>query len=225
MEHFSIVPLKRNQLILVTVSDPAIESIVRQLVPILDGSQVLLHCAGARGPVVVKGLDPTLSGVLHPIRAIPDGNTSLTHQVWGISGGDQAQRRARELISLFEGEHVEVPDDKAVIYHAAMVIAGNFPLALQAVSESIMSTFAADESVARKALQTLHLGALNNIADTPVHDALTGPVARKDMATIQAHLAALEAASPELAIWYRKTTRLLARRIGWQEGVDTFGDD
>ena len=173
----------------------------------------------------MEGLDPSLSGVLHPIRAIPDGNTSLTHQVWGISGGDQAQARARDLISLFEGEHVEVPSDKAVIYHAAMVIAGNFPLALQAVSESIMATFASNASVARKALQTLHLGALNNIADTPVHEALTGPVARKDLATIQAHLAALEAADPELAVWYLKTTRILARRIGWQGGLEALKND
>ena len=224
-EHLRANPLETNQLILVTVSDPAIEAIVGHLVPFLDGSQVLLHCAGARGPVVMEGLDPNLSGVLHPIRAIPDGHTSLTHQVWGISGGDSAQIRARELIALFEGEHVAVPDDKAVIYHAAMVVAGNFPLALQAVSESIMGTFASDASVARKALQTLHLGALNNIVDTPIHDALTGPVARKDLATIQAHVAALEAANPELAVWYRKTTRLLAGQIGWQEGIDAFGDD
>ena len=214
-----------NQIVLITVSDPAIEEIAYDVLPFLNGTQVLLHCAGARGPLKIDGLDPNLSGVLHPIRAIPDGHTSLTHQVWGVSGGHIAQKRARELITLFEGELVEVPHEKAAIYHAAMVVVGNFPLALQALAESIMSTLPPDEAVARKALQTLHLGALSNISDTSIQEALTGPVARRDLATIQAHLSALHGWKPEWASWYRQTSRILAHSIGWREGVDALRDD
>ena len=219
VEHLRDDPPVKGQTILITVSDPAIDAVAAVLAPFLDDTQVVLHCAGARAPVRIEGLDACRSGVLHPIRAIPNGQTSLTHQVWGISGGEAAQDRARSVIELLEGEYVQVPREQAVLYHAAMVIAGNFPLALQAVSESVLSTFSAQRDVSRKALQTLHLGALRNVADSSVEAALTGPVARRDLATIQAHLEVLSDVQPELAEWYRRTTILLANHIGWRAGV------
>ena len=224
-EHLQRYPLVPGQTLILTVSDPAIDVVVTALSSFLDGSQVVLHCAGARASVNHTGIDPSRSGVLHPIRAIPDGRTNLTHQVWGISGGACAQERAREIVTLLEGEHIEVPHGKTAFYHAAMVVAGNFPLALQAVAESMMSSLDADAAIAGQALQTLHQSALNNVEDIPIETALTGPVARRDLVTIQAHLSALEDHSPELAIWYRRTSTLLAKRINWQAGVDFLTGD
>ena len=103
-----------------------------------------------------------------------------------------------------------------------MVIAGNFPLALQAVSEALIQSLGADESIGRRALRTLHQGALENVSDTTIADVLTGPIARRDLATIKTHFAVLQAVDPEIAAWYRQTSRLLATHVGWHEGADAL---
>lgn len=221
-EYLRDVPFSKNEVILLTVSDPAIDEVLEEIIPALDGTQVVLHCAGARGAAIREGLAFERTGVLHPIRAIPNGETMLTHQVWGISGGDIAQARAREIITLFEGDFLRVPDDEAATYHAAMVIAGNFPLALQAISEALIQSLGADESVGRRALRTLHQGALENVSDNTIADVLTGPIARRDLDTIQTHFTVLQSIDPEIATWYRQTSRLLSNCIGWHEGADAL---
>jgi predicted short-subunit dehydrogenase-like oxidoreductase (DUF2520 family) len=52
------------------------------------------------------------------------------------------------------------------------------------------------------------LGATQSIRDRPLHDALTGPVARGDVATVEAQLAAL-ASEPGLLAAYRLLGRTL----------------
>ncbi|TNF28063.1 MAG: DUF2520 domain-containing protein, partial [Deltaproteobacteria bacterium] len=59
------------------------------------------------------------------------------------------------------------------------------------------------------ALQPLARGAVANLADAPPEAAITGPIARGDLATIDAHLEALDALDDRVA---REAYLVLARR-------------
>jgi predicted short-subunit dehydrogenase-like oxidoreductase (DUF2520 family) len=66
------------------------------------------------------------------------------------------------------------------------------------------------EATAREALAPLLLGAARSIAGRELPDALTGPVARGDVATVERHLAAL-ADEPDLLELYRRLAAELLR--------------
>jgi predicted short-subunit dehydrogenase-like oxidoreductase (DUF2520 family) len=64
--------------------------------------------------------------------------------------------------------------------------------------------FGADPDSAVEALLPLLQGTVDNLRRLGLPDALTGPIARGDLGTVQRHLEALEAMAPDLLPAYRE---------------------
>jgi predicted short-subunit dehydrogenase-like oxidoreductase (DUF2520 family) len=94
-------------------------------------------------------------------------------------------------------------------YHAAAVFSSNYVVSIAAAAERIWEQSGLPREAARPALAPLLLGAAQNIAERELARALTGPVARGDIATIERHLAALDDA--DLDDLYRRLARELLR--------------
>jgi predicted short-subunit dehydrogenase-like oxidoreductase (DUF2520 family) len=143
---------------------------------------------------------------MHPLQTIPDGETILAGTPCAVTGSSRAasggatslaQRLGMRPFPLAEG-------DRAT-YHAAASIASNFLVALEEC--------AAGTEAGRELLAPLVLRTAENWAELGA-DALTGPIARGDEATVQRHLEAIGRASPELLELYRalaERTRALSR--------------
>jgi predicted short-subunit dehydrogenase-like oxidoreductase (DUF2520 family) len=84
------------------------------------------------------------------------------------------------------------PEDRA-LYHSAASIASNFLVTLEAAAERL----AADAGIERALLVPLVRATVENWA-TLGAEALTGPVARGDDATVARQRAAVEERAPEL---------------------------
>ena len=89
---------------------------------------------------------------------------------------------------------VEVADDDRAAYHAAASIAANFLVTLEGAAERLAAT----AGVPRELLVPLARAALENWAAKGAEQALTGPVARGDEATIARQRAAIEERAPDL---------------------------
>ena len=89
---------------------------------------------------------------------------------------------------------VEVADADRAAYHAAASIAANFLVTLEGAAERLAAT----AGVPRELLVPLARAALENWAATGAEQALTGPVARGDEATIARQRAAIEERTPDL---------------------------
>src|SRR5581483_415838 len=103
---------------------------------------------------------------------------------------------------------IRIPPGDRSLYHIGSVSASNFVVGLLAYSTEIWRTLGVPDDDARCALLPLMQGALDNLRQTSVPRALTGPVSRGDIGTVERHLAAL-ASAPELMDVYRSMTRLL----------------
>jgi predicted short-subunit dehydrogenase-like oxidoreductase (DUF2520 family) len=111
-----------------------------------------------------------------------------------------------------------IPRGEKPRYHAAAVLASNYPVVLAALAERLMRDAGVDGPSARGAVTGLLAGAANNVrgvpADRPLESSLTGPMVRGDLDTVRRHLDAI-AADAELAEVYRTlaeaTSALLAR--------------
>lgn len=107
--------------------------------------------------------------------------------------GDDGRARARWLAETLGLRPFEVADEDRTLYHAAAVLGGNFLVTLHRAATRLLAEVGAPP----EAIVPLMTRTIENGFD------LTGPIARGDWTTVDAHLAALEARDPDLAPLYR----------------------
>jgi predicted short-subunit dehydrogenase-like oxidoreductase (DUF2520 family) len=133
---------------------------------------------------------------IHPLQTIPDGSTDLTSAPCAIAGGDAAaEPLASELAEALGMRPFEVAEEYRAAYHAAASIASNFLVALEESASELLA--AAGVKDARDLLAPLVLRTAANWSERG-GEALTGPIARGDRATVDRHLDAIRELAPEL---------------------------
>ena len=150
---------------------------------------------------------------LHPLQTIPDGDAALIGAPAAIEGsGAEALGFARDLAEALGMRPFELPSNSRAAYHAAASIASNFLVALEESAAELLEGAGIEDG--RELLAPLVLRSAANWAESG-GEALTGPIARGDEATVARHLEAIAATSPELEPLYlalAARTRELAGR-------------
>jgi predicted short-subunit dehydrogenase-like oxidoreductase (DUF2520 family) len=201
--------------LLVCVADGAIGEIAARCAELVERPGVALHASGFLGPEILGPLERAgwATGVLHPLVALAaagDPENRLRRAWFATRGDDRALALARRLIRACAGFELSLHEgaDVSARYHAAAsLLAGGTVALFDAALEALAGS--ADRSHSRAALAALLASVAANLAALEPRDALTGPLARGAGETVRGHLAALEAAGPELAHLYR----ILGRRM------------
>ncbi len=132
---------------------------------------------------------------MHPLLSVVGADAQFAGAYCAIDGSTpRALAAARALADLL-GMHVErVSRDQRALYHAAASIASNFLITLEGAAERI----AADVGLERAALVPLVRATVDNWARQGARAALTGPIARGDVATATRQRDAVADAAPDL---------------------------
>jgi predicted short-subunit dehydrogenase-like oxidoreductase (DUF2520 family) len=141
---------------------------------------------------------------LHPLQTFTrDGGASQIDGAYAAVIGETADAQAagRALADLVGLRPFDLSDDRRALYHAGAVIASNYLVTLYRIAARIFQQAGAPP----EALVPLMQRTIENGFD------LTGPIARGDWATVEAHLHALETELPDLLPIYRELARLTAR--------------
>jgi predicted short-subunit dehydrogenase-like oxidoreductase (DUF2520 family) len=137
---------------------------------------------------------------LHPLQTFPDGSTPVEGTPTAVAGSDDvAAAFARALGERLGMRPFDVPDEQRAAYHAAACMASNFLVALEEASAELLSRAGVED--ARELLAPLVLRTAANWAERGP-EALTGPIARGDDATVARHRAALSELAPEMLAAY-----------------------
>lgn len=166
------------------------DSAIRAAASLVESGHILLHASGASPVDVLRPYAP--AGSFHPLMTFPGVNAGLpdlSGVAAAVAGDGEAVAAARLLASTLGMRAVEVPGERA-LYHAAAVMAGNFATVLLAEAASVLVKAGVDAHEARVMLAPLAIQSLRNAVEDPGR-ALTGPVARGDEVTIEAHREAL----------------------------------
>lgn len=178
------------ELVLLCVPDSAIAE-VAAAVPV---GPWVAHVSGATR---LDALDPHARRFsVHPLQTLTrERGAEQLDGAWGAIGGetDAALDRGRWLAATLGLRPFEVADADRALYHAAAVIGGNAIVTLHRAATRLL----ADVGAPGEAIVPLMMRTIENGFD------LTGPIARGDVGTIEAHLAALEDRAPDLASLYR----------------------
>jgi predicted short-subunit dehydrogenase-like oxidoreductase (DUF2520 family) len=190
---------------ILAVPDAQIAPLAERLAPHLSRKSVVLHCAGARGPeelaacaragAAVAGFHPLVSFASR--RQVP----SLTGCVFVAHGDLRATRAARRIARALGAQCVARPM-LGPAYHAmaAMVANGSAAIAFSALGT--LRQLGMSQAEAERALAGLLQSVSANTRNVGLPEALTGPVVRRDSATVKAHLTALRVLAPETASDY-----------------------
>ncbi|HEX5616415.1 MAG TPA: DUF2520 domain-containing protein [Acidimicrobiia bacterium] len=209
-------------LVVLAVPDDAITEVAVALAPSLEPGALLVHLAGSQGidvfaPVTASRPDVRV-GALHPLQTFPSASAGLERLpgAWAAVAGDDEVARIAERIGLHP---FPLADDARARYHAAASVASNHLVALLGQVDRLATTC----GVPFAAFVPLIRASVDNALDLGPEAALTGPVARGDLATIAAHLAALDPTDRDA---YRAMAREAARLAGRRDtAIDRLLDD
>jgi predicted short-subunit dehydrogenase-like oxidoreductase (DUF2520 family) len=136
---------------------------------------------------------------LHPLQTVAHQGVRFEGVGAAVAGSTpEALAFASGLAERLGMTPFEIDDDGRAAYHAAASMASNFLVTLQAASETIAAGAGLGREEARALLAPLVRQTVENIAELGPEEALTGPVARGDDATVATQRAAIEEVAPEL---------------------------
>jgi predicted short-subunit dehydrogenase-like oxidoreductase (DUF2520 family) len=200
--------IARAEVVLVTVGDRHLAGALTELcdAPLADGA-VVLHASGAHDPrSALDGLraagHPT--GTFHPLVPLTDAALApaALRGAWiGVDGDARAIAMATRLAGVLGAQVVEIPAGAKARYHAAAVMASNFPVVLAALATSQLEAVGINPVAARGGVMGLLSAAVEGLRVLPAREALAGPVVRGDADTVARHLAALEEDPEALAAY------------------------
>jgi predicted short-subunit dehydrogenase-like oxidoreductase (DUF2520 family) len=172
--------------VLLCVPDTAISDVARRLTP---GRAWVGHVSGA---TPLAALEPHARRFsLHPLQTFDrSGDPSQFDGAWAAVTGDtqDALAVARELAEILGLHPFDLADGDRTLYHAGAVFASNYLVTLQRAAVRL--------GVPAQGLAPLMTRTIENGFD------LTGPIARGDWATVEAHERVIREAHPELEQLY-----------------------
>ena len=188
-------------LLVIAVPDDAVANVAASVTP--SQSTVVAHMAGSLGLDV---LDPhPRRAAVHPLASLPSPELGAERLrgAWFAIAGDHL---IESVVASLDGRSFTVTDRQRAAYHAAAAIASNHLVALLGQVERI----AASVDVPFEAYLDLVRATVENVAVLGAAEALTGPAARGDEATIARHIDALPADERQLYEVLAEACRKLA---------------
>ena len=159
---------------------------------------VVFHCCGAHGPELLAPARQCKAyvGALHPLQSFAAPEEALRRfkgTYFTFDGDAEAAPAAKALVGALGGTLLAArPHDRA-LYHAACCVLSNYVASLADLGVILLQLSGLPPDQAAKAAQPLLEGTVENIGALGLPQALTGPIARGDVETVERHVRALGA--------------------------------
>jgi len=212
---------------MLAVSDDRLPEVAAALAQAHDVSgAVVFHCSGAKASGELAPLRAAGAAIasVHPVRSFADPTAvaAAFDGTWCGVEGDPAALAL--LVPAFEaaGARIVAIDPAAkTVYHAASVFASNYLVTVLDAALRAYQAAGIPEGVARELAQPLAAETLANVMRLGAEQALSGPIARGDEATVARQQTAVDAwddGSGALYTALAQATRALAKRKHGQGG-------
>jgi predicted short-subunit dehydrogenase-like oxidoreductase (DUF2520 family) len=217
----SIDQLRPADAWMLAVGDDQIAPVAQRLAAsgLLRGA-VVFHCSGAKasGELGAAAAAGALAASVHPIRSFADPDAVAAQFAGTFCGIEGEPAALAALAPAFEAIGARlVPIDAAAktVYHAASVFASNYLVTVLDAALRAYQAAGIAEDVARELARPLATETLANVLRLGAEGALSGPIARGDVATVQrqqAAVAAWDEPTGQLYAALANATTSLARR-------------
>lgn len=207
-DYSAIKDLPPADLILLTIPDQHISSVAEELStsPHLQSGTVVMHCSGALNSECLSSLRNKHCALasLHPALSFTDPNLAIAqfaNTLCALEGDAVAVDILTPLFTKIGAQIYQIKPEKKALYHLAAVFATNYTVTL--VQQAYEGFVAA--GLSKQQAKDLADAFLSNVSKNMKQvaepkQALTGPLQRGDVVTIQSHLQALT--DPDARVLY-----------------------
>ena len=211
--------LPAADMLVLGVADDAIEEVAERLAPRAIGVLAAVHLSGsvsvgALSPLAAVGLT---TGVFHPLQSLPSaelGRRRLPGAWVGITAPDPGLHESLWGLARSIGMvPFDVADDVKSLYHAGASAAANYVVGSLALAERLLAAAGVPWEAAGPMLEAV----VHNVREVGPQAALTGPIARGDVATVRAQRQAVREALPDLEADFAAMGRAVAHLAGRAE--------
>lgn len=190
------------------------------------------HASGMLTAGVLKAVKAKGARVFsfHPLQTFPrdfapkDIVPAARGIYYAVDGTPAALRIAGEFADRLGGSVISVPPDRRVLYHAACVLASNHLTTMMSLLAGMYQRMGKNRQDFFSVFKPIIMATLANIERTSPEDALSGPIARGGIETVDAHFKAIRKHAPELLPYFGAMTLetvTLARRKGSIDALQT----
>ncbi len=205
---------RRSELVMIALPDDLIETFVADMAgdDAFAPGQWVAHLSGATPLDVLERVRSAGAGPLgiHPFQTFPDpaaGIARIPGSLIALAADDDegffvAERLADDLM----GVPFRLADEHRALYHAAAVFASNYVVTAAATAEQLLAAAGVPDPVA--AMGPLQRATVENVASLGPAAALTGPVVRGDVGTVERNLEAVARTFPWAVASYVEMARV-----------------
>jgi predicted short-subunit dehydrogenase-like oxidoreductase (DUF2520 family) len=202
--------LDEVELIILAIPDDAIAPLAESIR--LYSGQAIVHTSGLLGAEVLQPLMAagTQVGGFHPLVAFADTERAveaLHGATIAVEGDDQLVGLLAQMAEALGATPVRLPPGAKAAYHAAAVLAAGGVVALLDAIAELGRVAGLDEAGALAIYGPLIRQTLGNASAVGIRNALTGPMTRGDVGTLDRHLAELREHAPDVLDVYRALAR------------------
>jgi predicted short-subunit dehydrogenase-like oxidoreductase (DUF2520 family) len=183
-----------TDIVVITTADAAVPGVCASLQ--WRAAQGAVHCGGVLTLDALSAARDAgaLPGCLHPLQSFPNGaaDANRFHGItFGVEAAAPLDGALERIADDLGGSVVRLEGVDRSLYHAAAILSSNDVVALMAAATRAWILAGLPAQAARAALGPLLTNVAQNVAIQELASALTGPVARGDVNTVERHLAAL----------------------------------
>lgn len=190
-------------MIFLTVPDSQIEDVWHKVSKYNITGKIISHCSGAMSSKIFS--DITMHGAfgysIHPLCAVSSKEESyktFDKVFFTVEGAADKLNNIIDWLKSMGNPVTSIDGDNKVLYHASAVFASNLVIGLFGTACSLLEECGFNKADAEMALSGLFAGNCSNIVTQGMANALTGPVDRNDINTIEKHLAVLDGDKREI---------------------------
>lgn len=186
-------------IVMITTNDDAISQVANTISSLANTytDKVFAHTSGALTSSALEALQTDQSHVvsLHPVQAftaICSSVAQLKNTVFSIEGDPKAIPIIEALLTQCGNRFFILDQDQKPLYHASACVLSNYLVTLLSYGFSMLDHIGLPQDLAAQSFFPLIEATLANVKAFGPSEALTGPIARGDLGTIQAHLGAFD---------------------------------
>ncbi|KNC85749.1 hypothetical protein SARC_02088 [Sphaeroforma arctica JP610] len=200
-----IADIAASDIVFLTVPDELIKATAREIMESAVDTKAICHCSGAKSSAELQFAADAGMRVasMHPLQSFADPGTAMANlpgTYWALEGVEGLTDELQTMIQRLQGICLPIKRDQKVAYHAGAVLACNYLYTLESIATKVMSQSGIPPEDCLKALMPLLQGTLNNMGSVGLPQALSGPISRGDIHTVEQHLSNLSSiSSPERA--------------------------
>jgi predicted short-subunit dehydrogenase-like oxidoreductase (DUF2520 family) len=186
----------------------------------IGADSVLFHCSGALSSADLLAASALGAAVAsaHPVRSFADAAavaTQFNGTFCGLEGDPRAVALLEPALSAIGARVIALQAGSKTLYHAAAVFACNYLVTLMDVALNAYVAAGIPEHIARQMAEPLVSETVANVFRLGPAQALTGPIARGDLAAVARQQLAVDAWDPSAGQLYKtlaEATKTLAQR-------------